>query len=498
MSKLITDIGNFQGGYFVLNKRAESNSYESGNGFVVTSKHSKGLVEEICRLILSADNYVKVCSFIVDNYQVVDCLRDRLKKYKLPVFILTAVDERSIKSNLLDDEEWTDSSKSRHFEFIDELVKLGAHVRASSSAHAKFVVSDGKEGLIMSSNLTEPSLNANEKGLPPNDESGILINELGEVAVLERIFDSVFEYGTEYRRFINIDDKTQLISKREIEITESDFPDEGGNVIWTYGSFHNTIYRELCSSIKSAKRTIELSTYSIVELAALPELIDSIKYFQEQNKGKIKVFCRAMNHRGDHLQACKILTELGVEVYGDMFNHSKGISADDSYGVIFTANIDGNHGLKNGFEVGYKLNSSHKAFTSFSAFNKYQLSSAPYIFSLNPSKEDLFEFYRSWYQAKGTKITSHLPDSFQLRIRANADYTRYLMNDISDSPIFYTPLHKTGNKEFQFEIKDQAYLVEVLNENTLAVKLRLKRSELLRAERYILIYKQINITTYES
>jgi|GEM_PF-647211 len=498
MSKVITNTGNFHGGFFVLNKKAENNFYEPGNGFIVTCKHLKGLVEEICRLILSADNYIKLCSFIVDNYQVVNCLRERLKKDKLPVFILTAVDERGIKSNLLDEEELTDLSKSRHFEFIDELVKLGAHVRASSSAHAKFVVCDGKEGLIMSSNLTEPSLNNNERGLPPNDESGILINEVNEVAVLERLFDSIFGYGTEFRRFINIDDKTQLISKREIEIRNNDFPEVNTNVIWTYESFHNTIYNELCSLIKSAKRTIELSTYSIVELTALPELIDSIKYFQQKNKGKIKVFCRAMNHRGDQLESCKVLAELGVEVYGDMFNHSKGITIDETHGVIFTANIDGRHGLKNGFEVGYKLNSSHKAFTSFSAFNKYQISSAPYIFTLSPSKIDLFEFYHSWYQTKGTKITSLLPDSFQLRIRANSDYTRYFLNDISDSPIFYTPLHKTGTNEFQFEVKDQAYLVEALNENTLAVKRQLKRNELLRADRYILIYKQININTYES
>ena len=42
------------------------------------------------------------------------------------------------------------------------------------------------------------------------------------------------------------------------------------------------------------------------------------------------------------------------EFFADLFNHSKGV-INEKKGLIFTANIDGFHGLRNGFEVGYIL-----------------------------------------------------------------------------------------------------------------------------------------------
>ncbi|HQS24154.1 MAG: hypothetical protein B7Y11_13110, partial [Sphingobacteriia bacterium 24-36-13] len=297
MSKAILNNGNFSGGYFVLNKAAEENSFVSGQGFSVTCKSDKGLLNSIIKLIGEADNYIKICSFIIDNKQIVESLKSKLKEGKLSVFILTAVDDKKIKSDMLDEDETAELSKSRHFEFIDALVKSGAHVRASSNAHAKFVIKDGTEALLMSANLTEPSLNNNEKGKAPNDESGIAIDKHQEVKTLERIFDSIFLYGTEFRRFINLSDNTQLIGKNENEIHKSDFPESNTNVIWSYDRFHHSIYENLNSFIGNASKTVNLSTYSIVELNNLSELINSFKIFLNEKKGKAKIFCRAMNHR---------------------------------------------------------------------------------------------------------------------------------------------------------------------------------------------------------
>ena len=48
------------------------------------------------------------------------------------------------------------------------------------------------------------------------------------------------------------------------------------------------------------------------------------------------------------------LEGLGCTNYGDDCNHSKCVMSE-SEGILFTANIDGNHGMKNGFEVGCVL-----------------------------------------------------------------------------------------------------------------------------------------------
>lgn len=498
MSKAISNNGSFLGGYFVINKAAEENAFVSGQGFSVTCKSEKGLLNSIIKLIGEADNYIKICSFIIDNKQIVESLKSKLKEGKLSVFILTAVDDKKIKSDMLDEDETAELSKSRHFEFIDTLVKSGAHVRASSNAHAKFVIKDGTEALLMSANLTEPSLNNNEKGKAPNDESGIAIDKQDEVKTLERIFDSIFLYGTEFRRFINLSDNTQLIGKNENEIRKSDFPESNTNVLWSYDRFHHSIYEYLNSVISNASKTVNLSTYSIVELNNLSELINSFKKFLYEKKGKAKIFCRAMNHRSDHIAACKELSELGIEIYGDMFNHSKGISVDNSEGMIFTANIDGKHGLKDGFEVGYKIDSSHISFVSFNSFLNYQIQTAPFVYKLSPNKNEVFEFYKLWYEDKEIKVASIFPETFEIKFRSNAVFANEFEEMITNYPIFFTPLIRPEKKEIQLKINGKAYLLDTLNETTFVVKQQLQFRDIVKGEEYMLFYNKINLTSYES
>lgn len=498
MSELITNDGLFAGGYFILNKEPVESTFIEGEGFAITCRKTKGLLNTILKLITESQEYIKICSFIIDNKEVVESLKNNLKEGKISIFILTSVDEKKIKSDMLDEDEFAELSKSRHFEFIDELVKAGAHVRASLNAHAKFIIRDGEAALLMSANLTEPSLNCNEKNNDPNPETGIRINDIHEVKILERLFDSIFLYGTEFRRFINLKDKTQLISKNENEIRITDFPEADSNLLWSYEGYYHSIYDKLNSSIASAKASIKLSTYSIVELNNLTELIESFKTFIDKKKGSIKIFCRAMNHRQDHLASCRFLAELGIEIYGDMFNHSKGISIDNSHGIIFTANIDGKHGLKNGFEVGYIIEGTNQSFSSFNSFIDYQIQAAPFVFSLTPNKDSVFDFYRNWYKEKAIKISNALPDSFEIKLKSNAIYSKEFIDGISNYPIFYTLLKRPEKNEMQFEINGKSYLLESLNENTFLVKQHLRKGEIVHAEKYILFYTKIILTTYES
>ncbi len=498
MNKIISNNGNFSGGYFVLNKSAENRTFVCKAGFYVTCKTEKGLLNSIVKIIDEAENYIKICSFIIDNHQIVESLKSKMKEGKLSVFILTAVDDKKIKSDMLDENETAELSRSRHFEFIDSLIKSGAHLRASSNAHAKFVIKDGTEALLMSANLTEPSLNNNEKGKDPNDESGILIDKQDEVKTLERIFDSIFLYGTEFRRFINLSNNTQLIGKNENEIRKSDFPDSNTSVLWTYDRFHHSIYENLNSVIRNANKTVNLSTYSIVELNNLSELTNSFETFLNEKKGTVKIFCRAMNHRPDHLSACKHLSELGIEIYGDMFNHSKGISVDDKEGIIFTANIDGKHGLKNGFEVGYKFDNSHTSFEGFNSFLNYQIKTAPFVFKLFPNKNEVFEFYKIWYRDKEIKVAPIFPETFEIKFKSNAVFANELVELISNYPIFFTPLSRDDKKENQLKINGKVYLLETLNQTTFVVKQQLQFRDIVKGEEYLLFYSKINLTSYES
>ena len=235
-----------------------------------------------------------------------------------------------------------------------------------------------------------------------------------------------------------------------------------------------------------------LSTYSIVGLQNLNELIENFQSFIQEKKGSVKIFCRAMNHRTDHVSACSQLSRLGVEIFGDMFNHSKGISVDNKTGMIFTANIDGHHGLKNGFEVGYSLDTSHKSFSKFNSFLNYQIESAPFVFKTAPIKNDVFDFYKLWYAEKEIK-----PAPFQTSL--NKIFWEYSIckrveNGISNYPIFYSVIKNTDTKEFQFEINGKAYQLREINSTTFEVRKENKGQDIFRGEKYLLFYNTINLT----
>lgn len=494
MTKTVLNKGNFNGGYFVINKGSKSTLFADGNGFVVTCKNERGLLEVLTTLISKANKYVKICSFIIDNRQIFELIKKQLTERHLAVFILTAVDERNIKSDILSEDESAEFSSVRHFEFIGELVKVGAHIRASASAHAKFVIMDGDEALLMSANLTEPSLVNNLKNKEPNDESGILIKNRNEVKTLERLFDSIFQYGTQFKKFVNFSKEIQLIDIKDIDIDKMDFPSSETSILWSYEDFQHLIYDKLVDLISQATKEIMISTYSIVGLRNLAELTMQFQLFLQNKKGSVRVFCRAMNHRSDHIAACTELSKIGVEIFGDMFNHSKGISVDDNEGIIFTANIDGFHGLKNGFEVGYFFDRSHRSFSKFNSFLSYQLEAAPFIFKRSAEKQEVFDFYKFWYSEKEIKPPP-FPGSFEIKYFESRRFATEFVNAISEYPVFYSITKNGEFKEYQFEINDKVYLLQEINSTTFEVKNEIQRQDVFKGEKYMLFYNTINLTS---
>ena len=56
----------------------------------------------------------------------------------------------------------------------------------------------------------------------------------------------------------------------------------------------------------------------------------------------------------ESLRQIEFLESIGCKSRGDDNNHSKCVISE-SEGIVFTANIDGIHGMKTGFEVGCVL-----------------------------------------------------------------------------------------------------------------------------------------------
>ncbi len=391
MIKLITQNDLLETGAYLLNAtNKEYLPFVNSNELYLTQESNQGLKLEIIKLISQAQKVLKICSFIITDREVFEAILNKAKEKKVAIFILTQLDQtKIISSQTITDEELNDNSSQSHINCIRELYDQGVHVRAATSAHAKFIISDRKEALLMSANLTSPSLTF-------NTESGFYL-EPKDVSQLEKLFDVIFQNGTTYRKFINAGKKNkQFIVQSEVNIRTEWLPKAiDSNLKYTYETLNNSLYQSIIDIVRGSKEFLLVSSYSIVGLEKLDVLVKEIGAAIKRGV-KIDIFCRGMNYRLDHLNGTKQLAALGCRIYGDMFNHSKGIISE-SRGMIFTANIDGNHGLLNGFEVGYILDAKKRL--EFLKFHEYLIEYSLFKYSISPRRVDFYNTY-TFYESK--------------------------------------------------------------------------------------------------
>lgn len=232
----------------------------------------------------------------------------------------------------------------------------------------------------------------------------------------------------------------------------------------------------MISIINNAEAYLLIGTYSIVELMNLPELFESLKKAKQRNVD-INFFCRAMNHRIDHLEGCGKILELGIPVYGDLYNHAKGI-VNEKEGMIFTANIDGKHGLKSGFEVGLILNGPY--LSNLKAFLEWQINSAYFKACHNPDKRELHisESYK-----ESLKRLSSFETSKSITIVTNSIK---IQDDLKDYPIY---LLCEGKRVYGIKVKGKTYGC-ILRGSKITLT---EEKKLFNHAQYMIKYENLNI-----
>jgi len=469
----IDNKGNFQGGYFVVNQNRKNILWNQQNDFFVTLPYEQSIKSEVIKLIRESRKSIKICSFILTDKEILKEIERALDNYKVAVFILTQLDDSKFSSSLLSEEEMFDNFNQIHLDAVKRLYSKGAHVRATKTAHAKFVISDRKKILLMSANITTPSLTN-------NPETAILINDDNTSKHLDRLFDLIFQHGTEYTQFITASSNKQFIVSRKNNIHEKSIkPLNSSNLRFTYEDINQSLYNELVNIIIKATSDIYISTYSIVRLEYLPEFVNAIKSKIEEGKS-VYIFSRGMNYRTDHIANCSELAQIGCNIYGDVYNHSKGIITNNS-SMIFTANIDGNHGLKNGFEVGVLLEENQEK--NLKAFIQWQIESAPYIFSLSPSKKDYFKFYSYYCNEKGINPMV-LPQNLTIILKQE---NNHLISQIDSYPCY---ISVKNNKIAQIQIGNYKYEASFDND-VLSIGKKINYQN--NMESYLLQYERLNI-----
>lgn len=397
MELTLKDTDRLDNGVFVLNRnKQEFSPFLDYKSIFLTQENNLALKNEILKIIQEATSVLKICSFIITDKQIFNAILNKAKETQVAIFILTQLDSTKLENSLslvdfITEEEIKENLGNTHLKYIKQLYDHGIHVRASLSAHSKFIVTDRKSGFITSANFTTPSLTF-------NTESAVYMDEKSSVE-LDKLFDIIFLQGTTYKQFISTNKKSKMLVVQSETIIDSDLlpKSHDSNLRYTCENYSNNLLTEIITIINQANKFIYLSTFSIVGLNSLHELIRSIEGAIQRGVS-VSIFCRGMNYRNDHLQGVSRLFALGCKIFADIFNHSKGV-INESHGMIFTANIDGNHGLTNGFEVGYLLNEIQRL--EFLNLHTRLIETSFYIFNNNISRKDLFETYLAYEEQKG-------------------------------------------------------------------------------------------------
>lgn len=456
MEAILRNTDTLNSGVFVINNdRKDYCPFVHYENIYLTQVGNAALKNEILKIISEAKLVLKICSFIITDKEIFNAILTKAKETQLAIFILTQLDPAKLENSLslvdfITEEELKENPSRTHLKFIKQLYENGIHVRASLSAHSKFIVSDRKKGFLTSANFTTPSLTF-------NTESGVYLDETSSIE-LDKLFDVIFLQGTTYKQFLGTRKKGKmLVVQSEVRINSDLLPQStDSNLRFTCETYSNNLLGEIVNVINEAKEYIFLSTYSIVGLNALNELINAIKSAIDRDVS-VSVFCRGMNYRNDHLEGVSEFREIGCNIYADIYNHSKGI-INENRGLIFTANIDGNHGLTNGFEVGYNLNEIQRL--EFLDFHKRLIETAFYVFDSKPTRNLLFQTSIAYEMLKGLNaplLPQNLIISFKQVHNINLD-------ELKTNIIFYG-----RSKETEFLIAGNSYYKCRLKDNIISI-----------------------------
>jgi hypothetical protein len=473
----ISENDSFASGAFVLNGSKLPYSPFDGQDLLFLTQHQVlTLKSEIIKIINEAKSVLKVCSFIITDKEIFDVLLDKTRKGNVAVFILTQLDSSKLTNSIfLTEEESREQTQQIHLSYIKTLYDAGAHVRASTSAHAKFIIADRLVGFVMSANLTTPSLTF-------NTEFGIYVDSSCTQS-LDRLFDVIFQKGTSFRQYLNAGKKgKQLVVQSEAIIKADWLPHtESCTLRYTYEQLQHSLLSEIRRIIENAKEFLYLSSYSIVSLPNIVGLKEELAKAVARGV-EVFVFCRGMNFRTDHLKGCNELSSIGCKIFGDVYNHSKGI-VNESEGLLFTANLDGIHGLNSGFEVGTKLsNNAHKLVIEF---HRHLVATSPFAFKADPTRKELFEMYDDLEKTKSINAPQ-FAENLLLVVKKGPHIKR---EELEKDPIYYGR-SKDANKE-QFIIVGNSFYKASYEDGVFSIHESAKTT--FNIEKFILRFKNLKI-----
>ena len=315
--------------------------------------------EQVIQLINRAKRHVFFCNFLLQDEDVTDTLIAAARRLSGHVYLITTLKAGDFAAASAEgpDEE---RDFETHIKFVELISASGLPIKARSDCHAKFMTVDDAQAIITSANAV-PTCYGNvptSKGgvREANPENGVLIQTRQEVARLANFFRAMWTDGANY--VVKPDPtvfEVQQIRREanRFQSKEPRKPSVEGEVIWTAPS-DQRICDRFVRMVQGAKHNLCISTWVIkgMDNHRLGEAI-----CDAADRGvRIDILVRGMNHRDDHRTQCyrlaKAISNQG-RILGDYYNHSKAVIADSQEAMVLSANMDAQHGLDDGVEVGF-------------------------------------------------------------------------------------------------------------------------------------------------
>lgn len=326
--------------------------------FLLNTYNEFPLTDRIINMVREAKFYIKTGNFMFREPKMKEELLDACRR-GVVVFILSNLgedEERLMGVNSFGKKEY-----DPHLPNLNEFAEHGAHVRCMNELHAKFLVVDGKQGMIMSSNYTKDSLWG-------NPECGVAL-DLDDTKYLESIFDTLFEHaddkiegrdksGYKFRKVYSPIVQPELfydVLMGNIRLTLSAKAHEGEAPSLSNFSFCkiNDLYESIVDAINDSKEYLYLVTYSFRSLDKLQKILVALKKAAKRGVS-INLFYN-LDNKGSKATLEKLHEMIPmINAQGVLKNHAKFLLTD-KVGLMFTANIDGEAGLLSGFELGVEL-----------------------------------------------------------------------------------------------------------------------------------------------
>ena len=380
---------------------------------ICTHPSNPSILNNMIEMIENAQERILLCNWMLSHEMVEAALAQAASRLNGRVHVLTTL-ETSVYSRYTDDGE-TLNDLGR----LQKLAGKGVYIRLHPEAHAKFLIVD-HEVLVTSANIRDTSL---EK----NIETGVVISDPQTVADFRSIYSHLWlQEAKQHIRPSRSDPRLGNPWKSG----QSEPPIFDGETCWTLSNRRMSLAKQIIEVIRSANESLRLSTYvmSSLETGVGHQILKAIIEADDRGVQTTILYHATSTAIGrpprEHesygfnaIARCK-----NVRMVGHPCLHAKHVIADGERGVMFTANLDGLHGLNSGIEVGVKLSSI--ACNNISTWHDSLFNSFPLELVVEPKPSTLS--FRG-----GTKLVS-LPENAIIWAESGFEYAKQEVANLAE------------------------------------------------------------------